>query len=80
MYIKLIRVACLLEITSKILQLDGTSNNKNSILGRIKEITLEAFSREFTDQILRLQADLRQEQSLNDQIRREYIEREEAVI
>ena len=49
-------------------------------MNRIKEITLEVFSKQFTDELLRVQQDLRQEINLNDRIKREWNDRESQLI
>ncbi|CAD8056986.1 unnamed protein product [Paramecium primaurelia] len=74
---------CLLDISNKILHdsvIESNKDYKNIVFSRIKEITLEAFQKQLTDEIHRLQAELRQEQALNDQIKRDFLEREEAII
>ncbi|CAD8063702.1 unnamed protein product [Paramecium sonneborni] len=74
---------CLIDISTKILHdstIESNRDSKNIIFSRIKEITLEAFSKQFTDEIHHLQAILRSEQALNDQIRREFLEREQRLL
>ncbi|CAD8067621.1 unnamed protein product [Paramecium sonneborni] len=74
---------CLMNISTKILHdstIESNRDSKNIIFSRIKEITLEAFSKQFTDEIHHLQAELRNEQALNDQIRREFQEREQRIL
>ncbi|CAK75852.1 unnamed protein product (macronuclear) [Paramecium tetraurelia] len=81
--IQIVCLECLLDISTKILHDQAIESNRDSksiVFNRIKEITLEAFSKQFTDEIHRLQAELRQEQALNDQIKREFLEREETII
>ncbi|CAK65954.1 unnamed protein product (macronuclear) [Paramecium tetraurelia] len=72
-----------MDISTKILldsTIESNRDSKNIIFSRIKEITLEAFSKQFTDEIHHLQAELRTEQALNDQIRREFLEREQRIL
>lgn len=53
-----------MDISTKILHdsaIETNKDSKNIIFSRIKEITLEAFSKQLTEEIHHLQADLRAE-------------------
>ncbi|CAD8211478.1 unnamed protein product [Paramecium octaurelia] len=71
---------CLVDITKQILGEQMDRENRVAVLNRIKEITLETFQRHYSEEILLLQQELRQQSQANDRVKREFQDREQQLI
>ncbi|CAD8114985.1 unnamed protein product [Paramecium primaurelia] len=71
---------CLIDITKQVLGEQMDRENRVAILNRIKEITLETFQRHYSEEILILQQELRQQSQTIDRIKREYQDREQQLL
>ncbi|CAD8126449.1 unnamed protein product [Paramecium sonneborni] len=71
---------CLLDITKQVLGEQIDRENRGAVLNRIKEITLETFQKHYSEEILLLQQELRQQNQINDRIKREYQDREQQLM